>query len=332
MWKRANLLFAFVKLLVLTSLVWSTQTNIVLAQSPNLQATLGSLQNELSGQAPINATFYWVSGATGRHGQTRTIYEISQFAADADSCHVNYLLGNPNGTDTDLSFDLKDVQSIRELSGDDYMQELWTAKGHPEVTATVDPPEYVVVVKVENVVLAREIWLIDEDSAKRVSDDLNTAARMCAEGLASSHSNAYQTSAGQPTEQPSEASGSNSRSTPGGSSGWYESCAWAWKVQGVRGWHWTLSPVYQIPGPPSSIHPSTGCKNFGRWVVKHHPDMLPECNPDSPRFNTMWSDRNGSPMDGYYRTSGEAEAARQRFIEKHRNDEGMVVEELAWTP
>jgi hypothetical protein len=138
------------------------------------------LQDELSSIGRMNVTLYWTNEVTGRRGVTYAASEITEFRADATSCNISYNLTNPNAAaGDDLSFDLKDVETVRELTAEQYMKELHTASGHPEMDNISDPPQFVVVAKVANTSRAREFWLLDEDLANRVAAALNRAVRLC---------------------------------------------------------------------------------------------------------------------------------------------------------
>jgi hypothetical protein len=105
---------------------------------------------------------------------------------------------------------------------------------------------------------------------------------------------------------------------------WYESCPWIWTAPGT-GYNVSISPVYELAEDGHSR-----CTDFGRWVVKKHPDMKPEWNPDSPKFAGQ-PHGDGLPVDGReFPTKGEADAARQAYIEKRSANQ--KIEELDWTP
>ena len=105
---------------------------------------------------------------------------------------------------------------------------------------------------------------------------------------------------------------------------WYESCPWIWTAPGT-GYNISISPVYQLGEDGHSR-----CTDFGRWVVKKHPEMKPEWNPDSPKFAGQ-PHGDGLPVDGReFPTKSEADAARQAYIEKRSANQ--KIEELDWTP
>lgn len=102
----------------------------------------------------------------------------------------------------------------------------------------------------------------------------------------------------------------------------YASCSWDYTIKGQRGWHTAVSPVYEY-GPGLTY----ACTDFGRWVVKNHPDIVPECDPDSPRF--IGGINNPRTLAAAYTTQGQAEAARQQYVEWRIN---TTIEDLEWTP
>jgi len=107
----------------------------------------------------------------------------------------------------------------------------------------------------------------------------------------------------------------------------YESCAWVWSSTASRGWHISVSPVLE------TTRGGSNCMAFGRWVVKNHPDMKSDYNPDSPNFGVGRSYGDGSPInDRDSATRAAAEDDRQAYIEKHRQDRSTEIEELEWTP
>jgi hypothetical protein len=105
---------------------------------------------------------------------------------------------------------------------------------------------------------------------------------------------------------------------------WYESCPWIWTAPGT-GYNISISSVHEIAEDGHSR-----CTDFGRWVVKKHPDMKPEWNPDSPKFAGQ-PHGDGQPVDGKeFPTKDEAESARQAYIEKRSANQ--KIEELDWNP
>jgi hypothetical protein len=105
---------------------------------------------------------------------------------------------------------------------------------------------------------------------------------------------------------------------------WFEACPWIWTAPGT-GYNISISPVYQLAEDGHSR-----CTDFGRWVVKKHPEMKPEWNPDSPKFAGQ-PHGDGQPVEGKeFPTKDEAEAARQAYIEKRSANQ--KIEELDWTP
>jgi len=105
---------------------------------------------------------------------------------------------------------------------------------------------------------------------------------------------------------------------------WFESCPWIWTAPGT-GYNISISPVYQLTEDGHSR-----CTDFGRWVVKKHPEMKPEWNPDSPKFAGQ-PHGDGQPVDGKeFPVKDEAEAARQAYIDKRSANQ--KIEELDWTP
>jgi hypothetical protein len=105
---------------------------------------------------------------------------------------------------------------------------------------------------------------------------------------------------------------------------WFESCPWIWTAPGA-GYNISISPVYQLAEDGHSR-----CTDFGRWVVKKHPEMKPEWNPDSPKFAGQ-PHGDGQPVDGKeFPVKDEAEAARQAYIDKRSANQ--KIEELDWTP
>ena len=105
---------------------------------------------------------------------------------------------------------------------------------------------------------------------------------------------------------------------------WFESCPWIWTAPGT-GYNISISPVYQLAEDGHSR-----CTDFGRWVVKKHPEMKPEWNPDSPKFAGQ-PHGDGQPVDGKeFPVKDEADAARQAYIDKRSANQ--KIEELDWTP
>ncbi len=104
----------------------------------------------------------------------------------------------------------------------------------------------------------------------------------------------------------------------------YESCPWIWHAKNVPGWHDSVSPVHEV------INEHWKCRDFGRWVVKHHPEMDPQFDPDSPSYIGM-SYHDDEPVDApTFSTNGEGQSARRKYIAKYR--EYNEIEELEWTP
>lgn len=144
------------------------------SDEPTLETNLKFLENQLSNRRAIDTTFHWTNEVTGSQGDIHAVFQITEFHGDTNTCHISFTIANPNSAiDTDLSFYLRDVEAVREATAEQYMK---------EIDDVSDPPEFVVLVKVANIALGREIWLTDENSANRVASALKHAVGLCSGG------------------------------------------------------------------------------------------------------------------------------------------------------
>lgn len=179
-------------MLALTALIFST----FLAQDvpppprpkdtgPSLADTMKFIQDRLSEAAHVNFITYAHDNVKGTDWSIARTTSATNIRADAATCRMDYhWLAKRNDTadeDKDAGFPLKMVREIVVIPLDQRFKQIDAESGHPEISARVDPPIFVVWIKRSDGA-SNEINLYDEGLANRVAKALTHAVELCGGG------------------------------------------------------------------------------------------------------------------------------------------------------
>jgi len=152
----------------------------------SLKDTMKFLQDKLPGK--VNFIIYPHNNVAGTDlPSIKRSIEVSNMSADTDRCRIGYHVRIDNGKNTnnivekDNEIFLKQVREITLIPLDQLLQRTDAEAGHPERSAKVDPPIFVVVVK--NDANASLLFRFYEDTlADRVSKAMQHAVELCGGG------------------------------------------------------------------------------------------------------------------------------------------------------
>lgn len=320
------------------------------ATSPNgqdtqasLETSMKSIRDSLNEHHQNSLVVYLHDNKNGRDIVWHTNQQYSNIVVDASSCSISFNVtlkinvANPINNSYSASF--KDVDEVRVRTLKDLEESLDST-----VSYRPDPPAYSVLLYRNG--STKELlgfYLIDSKAANDLGQSMADAAKLCQGGREVQLSLATvsnSTSEEAKSSQPSSLTNSTTKEGGGSESAsslpiHYQACGWFWQQKGESGHrthHFSAGPVIQIRSDLNS--PPNKCGwTFGRWVVKNHPEIIPENDPDSPNF---------IPQDGLLRCLPKDECnsddtymgqqkVRQQNIEQQRSY-GVEVEELGWTP
>jgi len=149
------------------------------SDGPSLQDTMKFLQDKIAGK--VNYVVYWHNSITGADGTpAKSSIVLDNVSADAEHCSIRYHFRNSLVDLYDVMY-LKDVREIVFIPLDQSMQQLRAKAGHPEESAKVDPPIFVVNVNSEG----KHPLLFsfyDENMSQRVANALQHAVDLCGGG------------------------------------------------------------------------------------------------------------------------------------------------------
>ena len=149
---------------------------------PSLAATMQFLQARLNEQGKMNWTTHYHDSADNTNWIYTLTFEASKVVADAAACtigyHYNIVRDGVQISDSDISFNLHDVQDVTLTTGDQRQNKNDAAAGHTTWNAKVDPPVFDLIVRgKENAEFY--FFFFDEDTANRVTKAMGHAVELC---------------------------------------------------------------------------------------------------------------------------------------------------------
>jgi hypothetical protein len=150
----------------------------------SLRDTMKFIQDKLSGK--VNYILYWHDNVAGTDGTpVKLSTEVFNVSADAGRCriddHWRLIVNGETKRDEDGWVELKQVREVRVASRDQIQQQAAAKAGHPERTARVDPPIFVVILKRSDE-KPSVFDFYDETLANRVANALQHAVLLCGGG------------------------------------------------------------------------------------------------------------------------------------------------------
>ena len=153
----------------------------------NLKDTMKFIEDKLPSE--VNYMVYTHNNIAGTDGSLKRSFEVSAVTADASSCsieyHVWYDSGKNNLTEQNPKLHLKQVRDVVLTQMDVEIQQANARAGRPELSVKVEPPIYLVQVKVELTNGKTGSVLLnfyDQTLSERVSKALQHAVELCGGG------------------------------------------------------------------------------------------------------------------------------------------------------
>jgi hypothetical protein len=153
---------------------------------PSLEATLNFIADKLNGQGVVSwlsTAQNTVAGTTGP--PTQVTLQISNAIGDPRTCRLTYhakiTAAGKVSFDGDALLPLRRVEKLAVMTMQDANNEFHARQGHPELTETISPAIYrLLVTSAAN----RETFFlfIDQDLANRVAKAMNHTAELCGAG------------------------------------------------------------------------------------------------------------------------------------------------------
>jgi hypothetical protein len=151
---------------------------------PSLAETMRFIQEKLADAGSVNFITFAHDNVKGNDWAFSRTTAATNFRADPAACRIDYhwLVKRNDSTeeDKDAWFMLKAVREIVLIPLDQRFKQIDAQAGHPEISARVDPPVFVVWVKRSDG--SNEINLYDEALANRVAKALTHAVELCGGG------------------------------------------------------------------------------------------------------------------------------------------------------
>ncbi len=152
------------------------------ANAPTLAATLQFLQTTLNQQGKMNWTTHYHDSADNTNWTYQFTFEAGKVVADASACTIAYhyiiVRDGKQISDSDASFNLRDVQDVTLITGDERQNKNDVTAGHPTWNARVDPPVFDLIVRTQDKA-EFYFFFFDGDTANRVSKALGHSVELC---------------------------------------------------------------------------------------------------------------------------------------------------------
>jgi len=150
---------------------------------PSLAATMQFIQEQLGSIGAVNYVAYFHDNTVGNDWTQKFANEVI-VEANATGCRISYHeLLTRNGQvmiDQDAGILLKDVTEVVVKAGEQALKESNSKAGHPEWTARMDPPVYIL--EVRRKIGPNYFVLYDESLANRIAKALVHAVELCGGG------------------------------------------------------------------------------------------------------------------------------------------------------
>jgi hypothetical protein len=156
------------------------------ADGPSLVATMQFIEKKLNELGTVNFAAYLHDNADGTDSTDQVGIEYSNVVADPVACRIAYHRKAVDKSDAksmeeNLSLNLRDVQDLVVMPGEQRLKKINTASGHTTLDARVDPPIFVLVArKVGN--QENSFIFFDEEMANRVAKAITHAVELCGGG------------------------------------------------------------------------------------------------------------------------------------------------------
>jgi hypothetical protein len=152
---------------------------------PTLAATMQFIQTKLQERGRLNFAVYTHDNADGKDYIDQYSGEPSNFQADAATCKISYHRNlKKNGAvlaDSDVSFNLHDVQDLVVMPAEQEMKRSYAGAGHPTWEVRVDPAMFLVVARGAGN-QSTGFYFLDEDMANRIAKAMVHAVELCGGG------------------------------------------------------------------------------------------------------------------------------------------------------
>ncbi len=149
---------------------------------PSLAVTMQLLQEKLNEQGKMSWTTNYHDSADNTNWIYKFVFEAGKVVADAPTCTITYhytiVRDGKQISDSDATFNLRDVQDLTLITGDERQNKNDVAAGHTTWSAKVDPPVFDLIVKGKE---KAEFYFFfyDGDVANRVTKALGHAVELC---------------------------------------------------------------------------------------------------------------------------------------------------------
>jgi len=152
--------------------------------APSLVDTMQFIQEKLASIGPANYVAYRHDSVTGADSTFKFTFVATNVQASSTACSVNSHLRATRDDkviqDGDFTILLKNIQDVVVETREQHMKQIDTTGGHPEWTARVDPPVFVVLLRAKTG--ASFFYLFDESLANRIANAMVHAVELCGGG------------------------------------------------------------------------------------------------------------------------------------------------------